>query len=208
MTTTMTTVLDLVPLDGPVRPLRPAPPATDLEGAPSPLACREPASRDTAPDVILGGTAGPPMIGALRAKLAGTGSHAAAARATAGATAAAAAPPATESDADSTVSVLLAAAIARAVGSFRSATGAVSRRAASPSAPRAGTAAPAAPPTAAPAATSASRGPAATVLTPLEQAVHDLVEQGSREQDSSEQGSRDQGSREPAWAASRAGELE
>jgi hypothetical protein len=199
MTTTMTTALDLAAPGGHIRPLRPAPPATDLEGPTSALACRESAGRDTAPDVILGGTAGPP-----RAKLAGTGSRAAVALATEGApTATAAEPQDADPDVESTVSVLLAAAIARAVGSFRSATGAVSRRAASPSAPSAGTAAPAAPALAAIAATSAGRGPAATVLTPLEQAIHDLVEQFPREQFPREQFPREQfpedrGTREPA----------
>lgn len=182
MTTTMTTAVDLPKaLEAPVRPIRPVSPPADLEGTVAPIACREAVARGAAPDVILGGTAGPPMIGALRTKLAGTGSRAAAALASEDAPSApAAAPEATAApDVDSTVSVLLAAAITRALGSFRSATTAPSRPAAARSAPSAGTAAPA-PPVAVPAtATPAGRGLTAPALTPLEQAVHDLVERFS-----------------------------
>ena len=198
----MTTVVHMAKvLEGHVRPIRPAAPPADLEGAVAALARREPAARDATPEVVLGGTAGPPMIEALRTKLAATGGSAAAgptrargtarhhaevdptaaatelatdgaSSATAVALEAAAAP-----ELDATVSVLLAAAIARAVGSIRSATGAISRPAGSASAPSASTAAtPAMAATTTAATTSAGRGLKATALTPLEQAVHDLVE--------------------------------
>lgn len=144
---------------GRARPIRPARPPADLEGAVAALARRAPAAR------YRGGSAGPAMIGA-------PSTNAGAPSVTA------AAPQATSAlELDSPVSALLAAAVARAVGSFASAAGAISRPAASPSAPSViaagspvttGT-----PPT--------RRSPAATGLTPLEQAVHDLADQISRQ---------------------------